>query len=144
MEIQSRKLQVLLVLGILLSFSLTFATNENLLVAGLNMLGEDHPLYGVYLMDPATGECEYYTPEHYLPPGSRSITGEDGKACADAYRAFVLEQRIAMIENGTDSRAIEDLLSEAEKELAEKNVEAAEDVLDRIRVERNYTVRDTG
>lgn len=142
MDIQDRKLKTLLVLAVLLGglSSLLFNPETALTVAGI--FDEEIPLYNVYVMEIDRGECRLYTPQKYWPAGAREIQNKSGLECGEPYRVWAMDQKIDVINQSSDDPEVERLINNASTHLEDKNLDRAKTILDRLELERTYTVSD--
>lgn len=142
LELGDGRVQFLFVVAVISGLALTALSQDRLLLGLLSVLGGDFHSYGVFEMEIDTGRCEFHPPEHQIPKGAEQLVEQEGEECVDYYEAYVLEARIQMINDSTDKQEVKEQLSRAHSELNSDNVDSASAILDRVEVERTFSVSE--
>lgn len=137
----NRKLQVLFAVAILTGLFLSIAVDQPNFLTVLTLVNNDKlPLHGVIISDVDYNNCRYYRFDQYL--GTQTEFHENAsEECIPAWEASLQVERLKNINESTDNPEINNLLKNATKMKNNRSFEELDKLLDKLEVEKNYSVK---
>ena len=141
LSFSDRQSKLLLLTAVLFGVVLVSIANKDLLFTVSTVLGiEDFPLHGLIMFDFGDNSCEYYTLDKYFPGGADNLMSKDSKDCSVIWEATLGIEKLEEINSSTDNAEINNLLLNATREFDRNNWVEVNRLVDRLEIEREYTV----
>lgn len=133
--------KLLLLTAVLFGLLLVSITNKDFLFTATTVLGiKEFPLHGLIMFDLGDNSCEYYTLDRYFPGGADNLMSKDSKDCSVIWEATLGIEKLEEINSSIDNAEINNLLLNATREFDRNNWAEVNRLVDRLEIEREYTV----
>lgn len=141
LNFSDNKTKLLLLVAVISGFFFMFAANENFLISLLTIsTSGDFPDQGVLFFDISDNSCEFYRINQYLPEGRDQILEKNSRDCPFIWEATLKIEKLEKINSSTNNSEINQLLSNASREFDNRNWSGVDRIVDRLEIEREYSV----
>lgn len=141
LNFSDKRTRIFLVVAVLSGLAFMFIADESFLLTLLTIFGgEDYPRQGILLFDLGDNSCEYYSLDQYLPAGKDQIIHKNARECTFGWKAALKLEKLESVNKSTNNPAINELLLNASKEFDNHNYKKVNRIVDRLKVEREYSV----
>jgi|GEM_PF-2033010 len=142
LNFSGRQSKLILSVAVLFGLFLVSIADKDFLFTVSTVLGiKDFPLHGLIMFDFGDNSCEYYTLDRYFPGGADNLMSKNSEECAVIWEATLGIEKLEEINSSTDDAKINELLLNATKEFDRNNWNEVNRLVDRLQIEREYTVK---